>query len=182
MRAPADSPVCARCAGPDRTGGEGGTCCRLAPGQEEFCFPLSAPEREAMAAAGATAEHFVVQANSEAFVDNLKRLFPGEGERVEALFPAGAEHHRLALDEGGACLLLGPAGCLLPREARPHYCLLFPFWILGGRQRYFEFAQCQAQRESRAGTGLMELLGMTREGVRETYNRLRRSWGLPERP
>lgn len=168
--------VCARCAQ------ESGTCCTLTPGQEEFCFPLSARERAAMEAAGAKAGHFTRQANTQAFLDNLGRLFPGEAAAIQALFPADGSHDRLTVSATGGCQLLGPAGCLLPRPARPFYCRLFPFWIRTGRQLYFEFEHCQAQRESRSGSGLLERLEMTGADVRHVYLELRRAWGLPERP
>ncbi len=170
-----EADACSRCA-------EGsGTCCSLVPGQEEYCFPLSERERADMLAAGAGPEMFFSQANTPAFVDNLCRLFPGETEKVRALFPAGAVHDRLAVSPAGACQLLGPRGCRLPHEARPYYCRLFPFWIRAGRQMYFEFKDCQALRESRGGAGLLRRLGMTETGVLDLYNRLREAWGLTER-
>ncbi|MBA4358478.1 MAG: zinc/iron-chelating domain-containing protein [Desulfovibrio sp.] len=171
-----DADACRRCAE------SSGTCCALIPGQEEFCFPLSALERLGMEAAGAGTEMFFVQENTPAFVDNLCRLFPGEGPGLRALFPAGGVHDRLALSASGQCLLLGPEGCRLPREARPFYCRLFPFWVRGGRQMYFEFKDCQALRESRGGAALLQRLGMTETGVFDLYHRLREAWGLTGRP
>ncbi len=134
-----------------------------------------------MEAAGAGPEMFFVQENTPGFVDNLCRLFPGEDAALRALFPAGGVHDRLALLPSGLCLLLGPEGCRLPREARPYYCRLFPFWIRGGRQMYFEFKDCQALREGGGGAGLLKRLGMTETGVFDLYQRLRKAWGLTER-
>lgn len=170
-----DADACSRCAEAS------GTCCTLTPGQEEFCFPLSERERADMEAAGAGPEMFCTQANTQAFLDNLCRLFPGEGPRVSALFPTEGFHDRLAVAPDGACRLLGPQGCRLPGEARPYYCRLFPFWIRAGRQMYFEFKDCQALRESRGGAGLLRRLGMTEAGVFDLYHRLREAWGLSER-
>lgn len=178
LAAPAPAPAgdaCSRCAQ------SSGTCCTLSPGSEEFCFPLSGSERAMMLAAGARPEVIVCQANTQGFVDNLCRLFPGEDETVRALFPAGGAHDRLAVGLTGECLLLGPEGCSLPREARPYYCRLYPFWIRAGRQMYFEFEQCQALRESRGGAGLLRRLEMTEAGVLDLYHRLREAWGLTER-
>jgi Fe-S-cluster containining protein len=169
-----DTDSCSRCAETS------GTCCCLTPGQEEFCFPLSERERTDMEAAGAGPEMFCTQANTPAFLDNLGRLFPGEGEKLRTLFPAGGAHIRLTVSLTGACRLLGPRGCRLPREARPYYCRLFPFWIREGRQMYFEFKECQALRESRGGAGLLKRLGMTETGVFNLYHRLREAWGLTE--
>lgn len=172
MAKPTD--VCARCAKVS------GTCCTLSPGQEEYCFPLSARERADMERAGARDEHFFSQANTEAFLDNICRLFPGEAAAIQALFPTNGVHDRLAVSAAGACLLLGPQGCLLPRVARPLYCRLFPFWLRAGRQLYFEFSTCLAQAEARDGAGLLGRLDMTAAGVRQLYLELRRAWDLPE--
>ncbi|OIO05825.1 MAG: hypothetical protein AUJ49_00750 [Desulfovibrionaceae bacterium CG1_02_65_16] len=167
--------ACARCAL------RCGTCCTLRPGDEEFCFPLSHAERKRMKAAGAQARHFVRQDNTQAFVGNIKRLFPDEGAAVEQLFPPASAHDRLATLPDGACALLGPAGCTLPREARPLYCRLFPFWIRAGRERYFELDFCEAQREASGGAGLKKRLGMTSADILQLYHELRTAWGLPER-
>ena len=170
-----EADACRRCAE------SSGTCCTLSPGEEEYCFPLSGRERADMEAAGAEPDSFSPQANTQAFLDNICRLFPGEVAKIQALFPAGGSHDRLAVSPDGACLLLGPNGCSLPRAARPLYCRLFPFWVRTGRQMYFEFKDCQALRESRGGAGLLKRLGMTEQGVFDLYHRLREAWGLSER-
>lgn len=174
MQTEAESDVCARCAAVS------GTCCTLEPGSEEYCFPVSASERAAMELAGAKAWHFHRQANTIAFLENLCRLFPDTPEAVHALFPVGGFHDRVAITQEGACALLGSQGCTLPRQARPLYCRIYPFWFKAGRQLYFEFHRCQAQLEAGGGAGLLRRLGMTNEGVRHTYQELCRAWNLPE--
>lgn len=169
-----ENDVCARCAA------ECGSCCTLEPGLEEYCFPISAGERAVMEQAGAQAEHFHRESNTNDFVTNLCRLFPGESFRIRALFPTDGSHDRVAITPEGACKLLGSEGCLLPREARPLYCRIYPFWIKDGRQLYFEFSRCQAQIEAGGGAGLLLRLGMTSDDVRHTYLELRRAWNLPE--
>ena len=170
---PADAGACARCAQ------RFGSCCTLTPGQEEFCFPLSPAERAAMTAAGAGGEHFAAEANSAGFVDNLRRLFPGEDAAVRRLFPATAVHDRLAVTPAGDCRLLGVAGCTLPREARPLYCRLYPFWVRAGQLMYFEFDHCLALQESRGARSLLRCLDVTESHVRHLYRDLRKAWGLP---
>lgn len=169
-----ESDVCGRCA--ERCG----TCCTLTSSREELCFPLSSSERKAMLGAGAEAKHFARQINTSAFFENMGRLFPGESERLRVLFPVDGAHDRLALSKNGSCLLLGPKGCRLPRQARPLYCRLFPFWIRAGKQLYFEFSQCQAQIEGQGGGGLLARLGMSNAMIRNLYSDLRKAWGLPE--
>ena len=174
-----DAGVCARCAE------HSGTCCSLARGSEEYCFPLSATERRAMEQAGAGPEHFCGQENTPGFLDNLCRLFPGEEEVVRGLFPAGGDHHRLAVTDNGqesvSCRLLGPGGCTLPRQARPLYCRLFPFWVRGGSVLFFDFQDCQAVRERRGPGPMYQALGMGEGEARELYAALRQAWGLPRR-
>lgn len=174
-----DAGVCARCAR------HCATCCSLARGSEEFCFPLSATERQAMEQAGAEARHFQAQENTSGFLDNLCRLFPGEEEVVRALFPAGGGHDRLAVADNASgsvsCRLLGPQGCMLPRQARPLYCRLFPFWVRSGSVLYFDFPDCQAVRERRGPGQMYQALGMDEGEALSLYAALRQAWGLPRR-
>lgn len=171
----ADPHVCQRCSF------EGPTCCQLDPGSEESCFPLSAVERDKiLAELAGDAGAFARQANTPGFIENMKTLFPGEEELVEALFHPNKFHLRLAVDGEGRCRLLGPGGCILPREARPYYCRLFPLWPVGRSMRVFAAARCLAQRESRGGQArLMAVLGTSPKNVKELYGRLRLAWGLP---
>lgn len=163
---------CVRCA--ERFG----SCCTLTPGQEEFCFPLSDAERAGMVSAGAQAQHFAAQENTAAFVDNLCRLFPGEDAALKALFPLGGTHMRLAITAKGACRLLGGTGCVLPRAARPIYCLLYPFWLRSGQIMYFEYDRCQALLEGRCAGPLMRRLGVTESEIRQLHRDLRAAWSL----
>lgn len=134
-----------------------------------------------MEKAGANPEHFFRQSNTQAFVENISRLFPNEEACIGNLFPADGFHDRLDITPEGACKLLGTEGCMLPRHARPFYCLLFPFWIRRGRELYFESNRCQAQLEAGGGgAGLMRRLHMTSADIRRTYLELRKAWGLPE--
>jgi Fe-S-cluster containining protein len=165
--------VCARCAA------AGPTCCRLEPGQEEHCFPVSEIESHRILEADAGTGAFASEPNTTAFKANLRKLFPGIGQVVDALFPLNKHHLRLATDASGACKLLGPAGCVLPREARPYYCRLFPFWVLGGRLHVFEAASCLVRREHRGQAGLLAALSTTESEVRRLHGRLRMAWGLP---
>lgn len=170
----ADPHVCERCAG------QGPTCCRLEPGNEEFCFPLSEAERDRiLAELGGDMGAFAQQANTSGFIANMKTLFPGEEELVEELFHPNKFHLRLAVDADGACRLLGPRGCTLSREARPYYCRLFPLWPVGKSIRAFVASRCLAQQEARGLRRLLAMMDTTEKAVRELHGRLRLAWGLP---
>ncbi|WP_243546912.1 YkgJ family cysteine cluster protein [Pseudodesulfovibrio tunisiensis] len=168
-----DPDVCARCAG------QGPTCCRISPGNEEHCFPISPREKERIREAVPFTGGFVPEPNSAAFRNNLCNLFPGEGRVLAELFPDDDEHYRLALDSTGACRFLGPAGCEIPVEVRPYFCRIFPFWVVGDTVTFFDSPFCLARREGRNLGPMLDLFGLTRARVRDLYGRLRLVWGLP---
>ena len=168
-----DPHVCARCALTNPT------CCRLDPGSEEYCFPVSEMEWERILEYAGEQGSFVQEPNSKPFVTNMKRLFPGEHKLVEQLFPLVKFHLRLATDKDGTCTFLRDGGCALPREARPYYCRLFPFWIYGERLTIFTPPHCLAVKEAKQLTGLMRTMDQTEASLRTLHGRLRLAWGLP---
>jgi Fe-S-cluster containining protein len=166
--------VCSRCAA------AGPTCCELTPGQEEQCFPLSEMERRRIVDhLGLDRGVFVSEANSGAFLANMRHLFPRERRVLEALFPETGRHLRLSTDAAGRCVFLRAGGCLLPRSARPYYCRLFPFWMTGGRLTAFVAAGCLVHRQGRTVQAMLALLDCTEAQVRDLHGRLRLAWGLP---
>lgn len=167
-----DANVCARCARLNPT------CCRLTPGQEDLCFPVSELERQRIVEYGPRMCGLTGAPNSKAFLTNIMRLFPRDRAALAAVFPPHGEHLRLATLPSGECAFLGQKGCILPREARPYYCRLFPFWVSAGAVTAFDAKGCLACDEGRAVSGMLPLLGMTRSMVRELHGRMRMAWGL----
>lgn len=170
-----DPHVCARCAA------AGPTCCELTPGQEGECFPLAEIERHRILEVRTGKGFFAQEPNSSALRDNLHKLFPGEEARLAELFPARGVHYRLATDRDGRCVLLGPTGCTLPREARPYYCRIFPLWPDRSEVRVFSLGRCLARQEARGLAAIMRLLGETHTHINHLYGRLRLAWGLAPR-
>jgi Fe-S-cluster containining protein len=170
-----DPHVCVRCTE------RGPTCCRLEPGEEKVCFPISEMERDRILEVADDKGAFVQEPNNEPFLDNVKRLFPKEKDLADQLFPRHKFHLRLATRADGSCVFLGSRGCTLPREVRPHYCLIFPFWIMGGRLTIFTPPNCLAVEECRDVVGMLQTLEMTEAEVRLLHGRLRLAWGLPPR-
>jgi len=168
-----DPSICKRCAL------ENPTCCRLEPGQEEFCFPLSEMEKNRIQDYQPNEGGFAVQENTEGFLHHILRLFPGEEERVRKLFPRRKFHFRLAVDSKGACRFLGAAGCRIPQELRPYYCRLFPFWVVGRSVSAFDAASCLARREAVHLLRMFEAFNTNAAQVRDLMGRLRLAWGLP---
>lgn len=164
--------VCARCAAC------GPTCCRLTPGQEDLCFPVSEIERQRIVEFGPKKSGLTGAPNSKSFLDNLMRLFPRDRAHLDRLFPPHGEHLRLATRPDGSCSFLGSAGCALPREARPYYCRLFPFWVSAGAVTAFEAKGCLAFAEGRTVNGMLSSLSMSRVMVLELHGRMRMAWGM----
>ena len=165
--------ACARCAA------RFPTCCRIAAENAECCFPLSGPDQAALKAHAGSGAVMIRQENTPLFLKNMRDLFPGEGAHVAAAFPPGGAHWRLALAQDGACVFLQPEGCTLPRDARPAYCRIFPFWVRGREIWHFAVRECQAQREQRGRSALQRCFGLSDADVLELYAALRRGWGLP---
>lgn len=169
------SDVCARCAT------VGKCCCLLTPGQEELCFPVSERERQRIEAHGSERGSLVIAPNSAAFLKHVSRLFPADGLKLAVLFSPSGTHLRLATHPDGACTFLTADGCCLPREARPYYCRLFPFWVSPGSMGAvgaFEAKGCLAAKEGRSVSGMLAVLAVTTREVRDLHSRMLKAWGL----
>ena len=116
--------------------------------------------------------------NSTRFISRLKRLFLNDLDRIQALYPEHGCYEHLLTDGRGRCVYLGPVGCFLPGNARPPYCRLFPFWVVGGRVGYFAFELCQAQKGARSVNKVMKCLNMNTSQIFFLYNELRNAWLL----
>jgi Fe-S-cluster containining protein len=171
-----DPEVCHHCAT------QGQTCCRVTPGQGELCFPLSAMEMDRIRDFAPAYGWFVKEPNTSAFVDAMCRLFPGEEDRMAALFPRRKFHDRLATTRSGGCVFLSEAGCELPWEARPYYCRLAPVWVSGGRLTLLDHKDCLAMSRGDGVVSIMESMGLSRTRIHDLHSRLRLAWGLPPEP
>ena len=167
-----DPHVCARCAEKYHT------CCHAEPEDVELCFPLSDSEWEKVEAALPEVDGANYVANSPEFINTLKRLFPHDGKKIEAQFPANETHRVLRSNEKGYCVYLTEQGCKLPREVRPWFCLLFPFWVRGREFTMFTAQGCLVCRETQTVEESLELLGMTKPEVQDLFASLRAAWGF----
>ncbi len=164
-----DIHICAHCAVRQQT------CCQLEPGTEANCFSLSAPEKERLLAAGYT-DFWQEEKTSFAFLENMYSLFPQSRRRVREVFPLGAAHDRLATRADGCCVFLGNSGCVLPREIRPWYCRLFPFWVLSGKLSMLGDKHCLVvQLGMREG---LRALDVPAHSVLALYTSLIEDWGF----
>ena len=157
------------------------TCCWIDPAMEETCFPLSTEEQARLAP---HAERLKIQGhsqtpNTELFRRGLHKLFPGERERIQSLFPESSVHRRLALASDGSCAFLGMNGCILPITDRPFYCRLYPFWFINARLFTFSSRRCLAVNRVSTTAGLCALFKTDPSALRSLYLMLRTAWGLP---
>lgn len=169
----ADPHVCARCAEVHTT------CCFVTPGEEEYCFPLSATEWERIVDHCQDEGGFAEENNTKPFLTTLTRLFPAkDARRLRELFPEHSTHRRLASRPDGKCVFLTSSGCRLPREVRPWYCLLYPFWKRGHMLTMFTAMGCLICRETATTEEALELTDMTQKDVQRIFGQLRLAWGL----
>ena len=171
-----ETTICAICSQ------NGPTCCQLGQRLVDFSFPLSGVETHTISACDRwPGRCFTVRVpNSTRFISRLKNLFPNDLDRIQALYPEHGRHEHLLTDERGRCVFLGPAGCLLPGKARPLYCKLFPFWVIGGRVAFFAFEFCEAQKGARSVNKVMRRLKMNTSQIFSLYHELRDAWLLDE--
>ncbi len=171
---PSTVPVCRRCSA------AGGCCCRLSD-NDELVAPISPIEWQELLAlvpwAGQPG-YVVEEANSPAFVAQMKVLFPHFHRGVARVFPLGGSHLRVATNRIGQCAFLGPDGCLLPYSARPAFCQVYPFWFNGDQLQVFADRSCLALREAETIPELCLLMKTTPELIRRHFVRLCQSWGV----
>ena len=146
-----------------------------------MCFPLSEMERDRILDFSGEKGAFVQEPNSSQFTTNLKRLFPGERSLVERSF-----HPRTSFasghPRGWRLRILGLHGCVLPRDARPYYCHLFPFWVYKRRFTLFTPEHCLAVQEGKGSVQLVEeVMGVSLSELAMHHGKLRLAWGLPPR-
>lgn len=173
---PSDPEICTLCAL------RGRTCCTLVPGNEELCFPLSRTEQDLIITCGGGPELFTQMPNSPAFRDSLDYLFPEAHPRLRELFPKGGVHLRLGTTITGECLLLGPKGCALPRENRPWYCRIFPFWVRWGKVMVIPSSSCLGVRKAPEKDAALALYKTTENDILTLFAALLHAWNLRDIP
>lgn len=104
-------------------------------------------------------------------------ISPQFRELLLALNPAlaatvpGNQRTRLKILPNGHCFFLTEHGCLLPVEARPYYCRIYPFWITtGGRLFVLMNANCLAQKKAPTWQHVLEKMEMDEEKLRNMFN------------
>jgi Fe-S-cluster containining protein len=159
-----DPSICAACHA------KGRGCCILQDKDTAEMFGLTQTEIEAIAqASGKRPQEFVV----------ADQVSPGFLAGVAAIHPLLAQtmpqgrRLRLRVDEQGACFFLGPGGCVLPTEARPLYCRLYPFWFTpDDRLMVLLSDTCLAQEGAGSWQEVLERMAGDEASLRDLFVRL----------
>lgn len=169
-----DIDICARCA--ERYP----TCCRIVPGMESSCFPISPKERARLEphAQKMGIPLCIEEPNTQSFLQAMHKLFPGRRDQIRELFPPGHTHNRLPVDSGGSCFFLDRRGCVLPVRDRPYYCRLYPFWFINSMLFTFSSPECLAVNSSSSTTGLCTLFKTDSSSLRDLHDSLSTAWAL----
>jgi len=166
--------VCRRCAEKSRT------CCAVASGDEEYCFPISVAEMNSIRNSGqGGAECFVSAPNTSGFVQQMSALVPDRD--VEAAFPPEGSHWRLATTSDGRCVFLRENGCVLERGVRPLYCRLFPLWYFEGHLTWFTAEDCLAHEECGSLADMLEVMHTDSAEARALHREMCTLLGLERR-
>ena len=156
--------ICALCHG------QGLGCCVLEGASTEKVVGMTRGEARRIATAcGRPMEEFCLEDEiSPQFEAHINLMHPV----LNRIMP-GRRRLRLKVDENGACVFLGQDGCTLPREDRPLFCRLFPFWFTpDARLALLETGSCLAQREAASLDEVLARLGEREDNLRTLFARL----------
>ena len=123
------------------------------------------------------ADLFELNTNTEYFVHHIKILFPEENDSVDSIFPLNGSHFELKTKDN-ACIFKNANGCILPTEARPHFCRIYPFWFFGDTPQIFQDPKCIALKNFQTIPEVFLSLGTTPEKLSLIYSRIRHDWGF----
>ncbi|WP_052507077.1 YkgJ family cysteine cluster protein [Desulfonatronovibrio magnus] len=155
--------VCVRCSQVNPT------CCRINPGAEKYCFPLSNHEIQTISAYSASHDFYIEEPNQADFIHRLGKLLPWPRKKLLSIFSLDNSHFRLNNTEDYSCVFLGNNGCSLPHDLRPVYCRIYPFWFYNDKLFVLEDPGCLAQNEQKSVQQLIRLFGVDPEDLRKKY-------------
>jgi Fe-S-cluster containining protein len=115
--------------------------------------------------------------NTEGFRAMLARLFPGREDSLQERFAESGVHLRLGVRDEGSCVFLGESGCVLPEEAKPVHCRLFPVWMRGRTVAIVD-AECDLVARSRGTAALLAAIGLDRQELRRLFAAMRKGLDL----
>jgi Fe-S-cluster containining protein len=118
-----------------------------------------------------------VQTNSSQFVNQMSLLFPNMPESIQKAFPLNENHFEIKTLED-SCFFKDDNGCLLPDEARPHFCRIYPFWFFGEEPLIFQDESCLALENCGTIGEVLLSLGTNSETLKQIHSLICEDWGL----
>jgi Fe-S-cluster containining protein len=120
---------------------------------------------------------FEDKVNSPFYILQMLNLFPDMEDSIFDAFPKNKIHFELkTMDKG--CVLLGPEGCVLPRQIRPHFCRIYPFWFFEDEPHIFQDSDCLALQTCHTIAEVLLCLGTNPEKLKQIHSRICQDWGL----
>jgi len=157
------------------------SCCTLrAENNEGLPAPVSEPEIERILRTfkQKKRESFLDhRTNSPQFISQMSILFPDMANSAHNVFPVNGMHFDLKT-QGDACVFKESNGCLLPEEARPHFCRIYPFWFFDDDPQIFEDSNCLALERCQTISEVILSLGTNPEKLRQIHAQICEDWGL----
>jgi Fe-S-cluster containining protein len=157
------------------------SCCTLRPENNEgLPAPVSEPEIERILSFFRNKKREDLldrRINSPQFISQMAILFPDMADSVHKIFPVNGSHSDLKTI-GDSCIFKGINGCLLPDDARPHFCRIYPFWFFDDEPQIFEDSNCLALENCRTIPEVLLSLGTTSERLKQIHARIYDDWGL----
>ncbi|WP_300456244.1 hypothetical protein [Desulfobacula sp.] len=120
---------------------------------------------------------FVVKDNSSFFIHQMLNIFPDMEKSVLKAYPENKKHFELKTINN-ACILLGKDGCRLPKDVRPHFCRIYPFWFFDAEPQIFQDPDCLALRNSKTIPEVLLSLGTNQDTLKQIHSQICQDWGL----
>lgn len=158
------------------------SCCTLKPDNPEKMMipPVSVPEISRILAHinGTRIDDIVSpKPNSAFYAKQMVNLFPDMKDDIYDRFPIDNYHYELKTN-GNSCALLGKQGCMLPKDLRPHFCRIYPFWFFDEEPLLFQDSECLALKSCNTMTEAFLALGTTPDQLKQIHNQICQDWDL----
>ncbi|MCP3941162.1 MAG: hypothetical protein GY710_06745 [Desulfobacteraceae bacterium] len=167
--------MCKRCDSMDRS------CCTLrAENNEGLPAPVSGPEIKKILNLfkdKKRSDFLDKRINSPQFIGQMSILFPDMAESINNVFPVDGSHFDLKTQED-ACIFKDANGCLLPDDARPLFCRIYPFWFFDDKPNIFQDPNCLALENCQTISEVVLCLGTKPERLKQIHGLICENWGL----
>ncbi len=157
------------------------SCCTLrAENNEGLPAPVSEPEITRILNTLKTKSREDIienRSNSIEFINQMSLLFPDMIDSVHKIFPLNGIHFELKTVED-VCIFKDINGCILPDEARPLFCRIYPFWFFENEPQIFQDVNCLALKNCETIREVFFSLGTRPENLQQIHAQICTDWEL----